>query len=83
MIEFMRNKQNSAIPNGVENLVIDCDTCVVQDEEICKECVVTFICNREPGEALVIDLAEERALRLLNKNGLVPPLRHLEVQADN
>ena len=55
----------------------------MQDEEICKECVVTFICNREPGEALVIDLAEERALRLLNKNGLVPPLRHLEVQADN
>ncbi len=79
MIEFMRNKQNFAIPVKAETLVIDCDTCVVQDEEICKECVVTFICNREPGEALVIDLAEERALRLLNEKGLVPPLRHLEI----
>ena len=44
---------------------------------------MTFICIGEPGEALVIDLEEERALRLLNKSGLVPPLRHLEVQADN
>ena len=79
MIEFMRNKQNFAIPVKAETLVIDCDTCVVQDKEICKECVVTFICNREPGEALVIDLAEERALRLLNEKGLVPPLRHLEI----
>ena len=83
MIEFMRKKQNSTIPCETRNLVIDCDTCVVQDEGICNECVVTFICNREPGEALVIDLEEERALRLLNKSGLVPPLRHLEVQADN
>ena len=55
----------------------------MKDSNICAECVVTFICNREPGEALVIDLEEERALRLLNKNGLVPPLRHLEIKTDN
>jgi hypothetical protein len=37
---------------------------------------VTFICGREPDDAVVIDVAEERALRLLGRSGLVPPLRH-------
>jgi hypothetical protein len=37
--------------------------------------MVTFICNRGHG-ALVIDLAEERTLRLLSRAGLVPELRH-------
>jgi hypothetical protein len=38
--------------------------------------VVNFICGREPGDALVIDVAEERAVRLLGRAGLVPQLRH-------
>lgn len=42
----------------------------------CDECVVSFICDREPDDAIVIDVAEERALRLLGQSGLVPPLRH-------
>jgi hypothetical protein len=37
---------------------------------------VTFILRREPGEALVIDADEERALRSLQGGGLVPELRH-------
>tara|TARA_B100000959_G_C14792311_1_gene546128 strand:- start:493 stop:732 length:240 start_codon:yes stop_codon:yes gene_type:complete len=79
----MRNTEQLINANENQDLVIDCGTCVIKDSNMCKECVVTFICNRDPGEALVIDLEEERALRLLNKNGLVPPLRHLEVKADN
>lgn len=57
-------------------LVIDCDECALQHTEACAGCVVTFLCEREPDEAVVIDVAEERALRLLGDAGLVPHLRH-------
>jgi hypothetical protein len=48
----------------------------MQHTPACQECVVTFICERQPSEAMVIDVAEIRALRLLGHSGLVPPLRH-------
>ncbi len=54
---------------------ITCDDCVMQDTPACEDCVVTFICGREPGEAVVFDVAEARAVRLLGEVGLVPPLR--------
>ncbi len=55
---------------------IDCDECVMAGTSACDDCVVTFIMSREPGDAVVIDAAEERALRTLGDNGLVPQLRH-------
>ena len=58
-------------------LTINCDECVMQHTAACDDCVVTFVVNREPGEALVIDVAEERAVRLLAGAGLVPRLRHV------
>ncbi len=54
---------------------IDCDECVMQATSACDDCVVTFLCNREPDEAVVIDADEVRALRLLERAGLVPGLR--------
>lgn len=57
-------------------LTISCDECSMRSTPACEGCVVTFICEREPDDAIVIDVAEERALRLLNHSGLVPPLRH-------
>jgi hypothetical protein len=57
-------------------LTIDCDGCTMQGTVVCGDCVVTFICDREPEDAVVFDAAEERALRLLGRSGLVPPLRH-------
>ncbi len=56
---------------------ISCDDCVMQRTSACDDCVVTFICGREPNEAVVIDVAEARAVRLLGEAGLVPPLRQL------
>jgi hypothetical protein len=44
----------------------------------CDDCVVTFIVNREPGDALIIDVDEARALRELARAGMVPRLRHRE-----
>jgi hypothetical protein len=56
---------------------ISCDECVMQHTDACKDCVVTFICNRDPDEAVVIDVAEARAVRLLGDAGLVPRLRQV------
>jgi hypothetical protein len=58
-------------------LRIDCDECLMQGTSTCDDCIVIFICSREPHDALVIDVAEERALRLLSASGLVPELRHV------
>jgi hypothetical protein len=57
-------------------LTIECDGCIMQGSDACSDCVVTFICDRSPEDAVVFDVAEERALRVLGRNGLVPPLRH-------
>lgn len=55
---------------------VDCAECVMQDTAACDDCVVSFVVNREPGEALVIDVTEARAMRMLSRAGLVPRLRH-------
>lgn len=57
-------------------MIISCDDCTMQHTSTCDDCVVMFICGREPDEAVVIDVAEARAVRLLARAGLVPELRH-------
>ncbi|HEY9556359.1 MAG TPA: hypothetical protein VIR58_06475 [Acidimicrobiales bacterium] len=57
-------------------LRIDCEECVMQGTEACTDCVVTYLCDREPGDAVIIDVTEIRALRLLEQGGLAPALRH-------
>ena len=59
-----------------DNLRIDCDECVMRETAACDDCVVSFIVKREPGDALVVDVEEQRALRALGERGLVPQLRH-------
>ena len=56
--------------------VIDCASCAMADTAACGDCVVTFICSREPDEAVVVQVDELRALRMLGDVGLVPELRH-------
>ena len=58
-------------------IIISCDECVMQSTSACDDCVVTFLCEREPDEAVVIDVAEVRALRVMASAGLVPRLRHV------
>ena len=57
-------------------LTISCDDCSLQASSACDDCVVTFLCGREADDAVVIDVAEARAVRLLSEAGLVPSLRH-------
>ena len=61
----------------ISAMEISCDDCVMQGTDACDDCVVSFICGREPHEAVVIDVAEARAVRLLGAAGLVPPLRQM------
>lgn len=63
---------------GVDDavLTIDCGACELHHTSACADCVVSFVCDRRPGEAVVIDVAEARAIRLLGSAGLVPALRH-------
>lgn len=62
---------------GEPSISISCDDCAMQHTDHCADCVVTFICGREPDDALLIDAEEARAFRLLTGVGLVPELRHV------
>jgi hypothetical protein len=58
------------------SISIDCSSCVRQHTDTCQDCVVTFITNRTPDEAVVIDVAAFAAVRRLQDAGMVPALRH-------
>jgi hypothetical protein len=58
---------------------ISCETCTMRHRDVCDDCVVTFICGREADDAVVLDLAEQRAVRMLAAAGLVPELQHRAV----
>jgi hypothetical protein len=60
-------------PEG--GLTIDCDRCALRETAACDDCVVTFLLGREPDDAVVIDADEARAMRMLERAGLVPTLR--------
>ena len=62
--------------SDTDSVTIDCDTCTMQHSTACADCVVTYICDREPTTAVVINLDDFRSMRRLAKAGLVPDLRH-------
>jgi hypothetical protein len=63
--------------HGEEGVLrISCADCVARATEVCDDCVVTFLCSREPDDAVIIDVVEVQALRLLERGGLAPALRH-------
>jgi hypothetical protein len=53
---------------------IECDACAMQGTDQCRDCVVSFVLEREEG-AVVVDAEEARALRELGEAGLVPMLK--------
>ena len=48
----------------------------MRNTNACADCIVTFLCDRDPEDGIVIDAAEARAVRLLEAAGLAPKLRH-------
>ena len=63
------------MPESTPSLTIDCDCCQLQGTDACDDCVVSFLLEREPDDAVVIDADEARAMRMLERAGLVPSLR--------
>ncbi|HVL32486.1 MAG TPA: hypothetical protein VM600_02780 [Actinomycetota bacterium] len=63
-------------PNDEPGLVLDCGDCVMQASAACSDCIVSYLVDREPGQAVVFDADEERALRSLTRAGLVPDVRY-------
>ncbi|MDH3705909.1 MAG: hypothetical protein OES57_07560 [Acidimicrobiia bacterium] len=66
-----------------DSISIDCDSCAMQHTSVCDDCVVSFVCSRQPDEAVIIDLDELRAMRMLGDAGLVPKLRHSPAVGDS
>lgn len=60
-------------------LVINCDTCVMRETDACSDCLVSFMCGDPQESAVVFNLEEQRAVRLLANAGMVPTLRHRAV----
>ncbi len=54
-------------------MLIDCDGCEVRGLA-CGDCVVTVLLGAPP-EGVVLDDEQRRALEVLARSGLVPPLR--------
>jgi hypothetical protein len=59
-----------------KTISISCGDCTLRGTSACDDCLVTFVLGRDPDDAVVVDAAEARALRLLSGAGLVPALRH-------
>jgi hypothetical protein len=57
-------------------MTISCDDCVMRATTACDDCLVTHLCDGPAEGAVVLDLAEIRAVRLLADAGMVPTLRH-------
>lgn len=67
----MEQRHDSPRPS----LVISCDTCTMRATDACDDCLVTALVDAPEG-AVVFDLEEERAVRLLVRKGMVPTIRH-------
>jgi hypothetical protein len=61
---------------AAEAFTIDCAECAHRHTSVCDDCVVSFIVDRHPDDAIVVDADEARAVRLLEQAGLVPGVRH-------
>ncbi len=70
----------TVVDESPRSLVISCDDCAYQHTSQCDDCVVSFICDLDDDESVVLDAVEHRALRLLADAGLTPEL-HLTAKA--
>jgi hypothetical protein len=66
---------DSEATDSEATVTIDCDCCTLRHTDACDDCVVSFLLEREPEDAVVIDADEARAMRMLERAGLVPTLR--------
>jgi hypothetical protein len=68
----------AAVPDHHRGLVIACDQCAMQCTSTCDDCVVTYVLRADDDALapLTLDVAEARAVRLLEQAGLIPALQY-------
>ncbi len=58
---------------------ISCDDCSLEGTNACDDCLVTYLLGPADGpserQAVIVDVMEARAMRMLHEVGLVPELR--------
>jgi hypothetical protein len=61
-----------------EPLIISCDTCTARHTDACSDCIVSFFCGDADSTqgAIVLDFEQQRALRVLAREGLMGEIRH-------
>jgi hypothetical protein len=74
-MERERLEPRAATEDGDAAVTIECERCVRRDTSACRGCLVSFVLDRSPGDAVIIDADEARALRVLTQAGLVPASR--------
>ena len=68
-----------APPGRRASIVIACDDCAMQCTSTCDDCIVTFVLRADDEHTtLTLDVAEERAVRLLVQAGMIPALQYRE-----
>lgn len=60
----------------MDTIRISCDDCAMRHSDVCADCLVSHVCSRDAGDAVVLDLEAHRAMRRLMAAGLVPEVRH-------
>ncbi|GBL20170.1 hypothetical protein EMGBS4_02300 [Acidimicrobiaceae bacterium] len=79
MKDFPRIAVTSQESPSDGSLEISCETCVMRASVACDDCVVSFFCDESGSSAVVLNLEEQRNLRMLANAGMVPTLRHRAV----
>jgi hypothetical protein len=55
---------------------ISCDECSLEATSACDDCVVSFLLgDADDREAVIVDVMEARAIKMLHGAGLIPELR--------
>lgn len=60
---------------ATDSISISCDECALTDTSACDDCVVSFLLGPPEPQAVIVDVMEARAIRLLHQAGLIPELR--------
>ena len=60
---------------ATESISISCDECALQHSDACEDCVVSILLGPVEPVAVIVDVMEARAMRMLQGAGLVPELR--------
>ncbi len=55
---------------------VSCDDCRFDGTSTCGDCVVNLLLHRDPHDAVIFNVDDVRAMRLLADGGLLPEIRH-------